>query len=158
HARQRDAPPRRGRLPRDAARQADRVPQPVAQSRALHRRDRARQRRDPKEMTMATIRLATPDDAPAVAAIYAPYVAGTPISFETRAPDDAEIRRRIEKILPVMPWLVCEEDGAVRGYAYASAHRERAAYQWSVDVAAYVHPDRHRRGVGRQLYARLLEI
>jgi phosphinothricin acetyltransferase len=63
--------------------------------------------------------------------------------------------RRVAKILERTPWLVCDRDGAVLGYAYASRHRDRAAYQWSVDVSAYVHPDARRLGVGRALYTSL---
>ncbi|MGE5616983.1 MAG: arsinothricin resistance N-acetyltransferase ArsN1 family B, partial [Bacillota bacterium] len=107
---------------------------------------------------MNPIRLATPDDAAAVAAIYAPNVTDAVISFEYVPPDVAEMRRRIEKVLAQFPWLVWEEGGIVGGYVYASAHRERAAYQWSTDVSAYVHPDFRRRGVAKALYRTLFEI
>ena len=85
------------------------------------------------------IRTATPDDAAAIAAIYAPIVRHTAISFETEPPSEAEMRERIAKTLASLPWLVAEDAaGEVAGYAYASRHRERAAYQWSVDVTVYV--------------------
>jgi phosphinothricin acetyltransferase len=77
------------------------------------------------------------------------------ISFEVEAPDAAEMARRVERTLARTPWLVCERAGAVLGYAYAGAHRERAAYRWSVDVSAYVHADARRHGVARALYASL---
>ena len=106
------------------------------------------------------LRTASPEDGAAIAAIYAPVVAHTAISFETDPPDAAEMRARIEKTaLAGLPWLVAEDDsGAVCGYAYASRHRERAAYQWSVDVTVYVAAGRHRRGVGRALYGQLLPL
>lgn len=105
------------------------------------------------------IRTATPDDATAVAAIYAPVVQHTAISFETDPPDAAEMRSRIDKTLTTLPWLVAEdEQGAVCGYAYASKHRERAAYQWSVDTTVYVREDQRGRGVGRALYGQLLPL
>ena len=105
------------------------------------------------------IRTATPDDATAVAAIYAPVVQHTAISFETDPPDAAEMRSRIDKTLATLPWLVAEdEQGAVCGYAYASKHRERAAYQWSVDTTVYVREDQRGRGVGRALYGQLLPL
>lgn len=104
------------------------------------------------------IRLATPDDAEAVAGIYGPYVESTVISFEVVPPAPDEMRSRIGSILARLPWLVCEEDGLVVGYAYASAHHARAAYQWSVDTAVYVDQHAHRKGVGRRLYSALFPL
>jgi len=101
------------------------------------------------------IRLATTDDAAAVAAIYRPYVAGTAISFEVAPPTTEEMRARMAGVLERLPWLVCEHERHVVGYAYASPHRAREAYQWSVDVAVYIQADQHRRGVGRKLYDEL---
>lgn len=95
-------------------------------------------------------------DAPAIQAIYAPYVTGTTISFEEVAPDIAEVERRIAAILPHYPYLVAEADGQVVGYAYASEHRTRSAYRTSIDVTVYVAPGAQRRGIARSLYARLL--
>jgi L-amino acid N-acyltransferase YncA len=95
-------------------------------------------------------------DAPAVQAIYAPYVAATTISFEEVPPDIAEVERRIAAILPHYPYLVAELDGHVLGYAYASEHRSRAAYRTSVDVTVYVAPGAQRSGLARNLYSRLL--
>jgi phosphinothricin acetyltransferase len=101
-----------------------------------------------------TIRLATPDDAEQVQAIYAPYCF-TPISFEMEPPSVEEMRGRLTKVLSRYPWLICEEGGDALGYAYAAAHRERAAYRWSVDTSVYVRQGRQRRGVGRALYTSL---
>lgn len=106
----------------------------------------------------ATIRLARAGDAPAIQAIYAPYCTDTPISFEVTPPSVDEVGSRLAHVLAVLPWLIAEEDGRVLGYAYAAPHRERAAYRWSVDTAIYVDRDRHRRGLGRALYAPLLEL
>lgn len=107
---------------------------------------------------MVRIRTATEADAAAIAAIYAPYVEGTVISFEEAAPSAEEMASRIEIALKDHPFLVHEEDGAVRGYAYAGQHRSRAAYRWSCDVTVYAAPDRQRRGVGRALYTELLAL
>jgi L-amino acid N-acyltransferase YncA len=103
------------------------------------------------------IRLATLDDAEAIRDIYAPFCEATPVSFETAAPSEDEMRRRIAKTLESFPWLVCEHAGETVGYAYASSHRERAAYRWSVDVSAYVRDGYRRTGVGRALYTSLFE-
>lgn len=104
------------------------------------------------------IRTATAPDAAAIAAIYAPIVEVTAISFETEAPAVSEIRRRIESTTATLPWLVGEdEQGAVCGYVYSSRFRERKAYQWSVEVTAYVREDCRGKGVAKQLYGRLFE-
>ena len=103
----------------------------------------------------SSIRLATALNAGPVAAIYAPNVTDTVISFEAEPPDEEEMRRRIEVTLERYPWLVCERRGRVLGYAYAGAHGSRAAYQWSVDVSVYVHGEAQRTGVGRALYTSL---
>jgi phosphinothricin acetyltransferase len=104
------------------------------------------------------IRIATPADAAAIGTIYAPYVRETPITFETEVPSDAEIAGRIERTLVSHPWLVCEHDTSVVGYAYGGAYRTRAAYQWSVEVTVYVRRECHRSGIGRALYTSLLEL
>ena len=103
------------------------------------------------------IRLATPDDGPALAAIYGPVVAQTTISFELEPPPAAEMSRRVAAILEHAPWLV-DDEGGVRGYAYASKHRERAAYLWAVDAAVYVAAGHRGKGVGRRLYLKLFEL
>jgi L-amino acid N-acyltransferase YncA len=94
-------------------------------------------------------------DAPSCAAIYAPFVTATVISLEEDAPDEHELAGRIDRITRVYPWLVAEDDGDVVGYAYASQHRERAAYRWATDVTVYISPSHHRRGIGRALYEAL---
>ncbi len=107
---------------------------------------------------MHTIRLATAADAGALAAIYVPSVIDAPTSFEIEAPDAAEMARRLSAVLGHAPWLVLERSGAIAGYAYASRHHERAAYQWSVDVTVYVDRAHHRAGVGRALYTILFGL
>ena len=104
------------------------------------------------------IRLARADDGAAAARIYDPVVARTAISFELDPPGPVEMKRRIVTALAFAPWLVEERDGIVRGYAYASKHRERAAYQWSVDVGVYVDEEHRRSGVGKALYGKLFRL
>jgi L-amino acid N-acyltransferase YncA len=106
----------------------------------------------------AMIRLATEHDAAAIAAIYAPFCESAVVSFEYAAPSIEEMANRIRTITAQWPWLVLEDGGAVAGYAYASRHRERAAYAWVVDTAVYVGEANRGRGVGRALYTALFEI
>ncbi|MEP7042004.1 MAG: arsinothricin resistance N-acetyltransferase ArsN1 family B [Dokdonella sp.] len=109
-------------------------------------------------MSTTLYRTANAHDAAAIAAIYAPYATDTVITFETEAPDAAEMQTRIALIGKRYPWLVGELDGKVVGYAYASEYRSRKAYRWSIDVGVYLAPAAHRRGIGRGLYARLFEL
>jgi L-amino acid N-acyltransferase YncA len=107
---------------------------------------------------MANIRLATTEDAEALAAIYRPYCESTVISFEETAPSTEEMVRRIATIGATRPWIVLDAGGTVIGYAYASAHHERAAYRWAVSTAIYIARDHHRRGAGRALYTTLFGL
>ncbi|HEY6100775.1 MAG TPA: arsinothricin resistance N-acetyltransferase ArsN1 family B [Anaeromyxobacter sp.] len=107
---------------------------------------------------MKAIRMAEPSDARAVLEIYGPVVATTAISFEAEVPAQREMEERIAGTLGFAPWLVCDDGGRVAGYAYASRHRERAAYRWCVDVSVYVRDDRRRAGVGRALYTSLFSL
>ena len=83
------------------------------------------------------IRPARPGDGPALSAIYAPYTA-TELTFESPAPDAAELSRRIADTLRGYPWLVCERDGEVLGYAYAHRYRPRAAFDWTSEFSIYM--------------------
>ena len=100
------------------------------------------------------VRAATAADAESIAAIYAPLVAGTAISFEETPPGPGEISRRMRGD-PRLPWLIADDAGLVAGYAYASAHRQRPAYRWSADCSVYLDPRYRGRGLGRLLYGYL---
>jgi phosphinothricin acetyltransferase len=106
------------------------------------------------------VRAADPEvDSESVVEIYRPYVTDTLISFEEMAPTGREMADRMRVVLAWTPWLVAEnDDGVVVGYAYASRHRERPGYRWSVDISVYIDDAWHRRGIGRALYAELLDL
>jgi phosphinothricin acetyltransferase len=104
------------------------------------------------------IRSATTADAAALRAIYAPFVETTAVSFEEVVPTIEQFAARIAKALQGWAWLIAERNGSCLGYAYGSMHRERAAYRWSVEVSAYVHPSCYRQGVGAGLYGSLLPL
>jgi L-amino acid N-acyltransferase YncA len=106
----------------------------------------------------AQITFADESDAEAIASIYRPIVESTSISFETAPPDREEIARRIVETTREHPWLVCEIGGRVAGYAYATKHRVRSAYRWSVDTSVYVDAGCRQGGVGRGLYTSLFAI
>jgi phosphinothricin acetyltransferase len=105
------------------------------------------------------IRLADPEqDALPIAGIYGPFCTRTPATFDLTAPSQQEMGHRISRVLEKMPWLVCDGNGPLLGYAHASAWRQMAAYRWSVEVSIYVASQWQRRGVGRALYTSLLAI
>jgi L-amino acid N-acyltransferase YncA len=104
------------------------------------------------------LRAATPDDAAAIAGIYASYVAASVVSFETDAPDAEAMRERIEAAAPLYPWLVGDDAGAILGYSYAAPFRPRPAYRFTVETTIYLRPDACGRGLGAALYAPLLAI
>jgi L-amino acid N-acyltransferase YncA len=101
------------------------------------------------------VRLATVADAEACAAIYAPYVEDTAVSFELEPPTPAQMAERIAASLRTHAWFVLEENGRVVGYAYGAPLHARAAYRWSCEVSVYVEPGRRRTGAGRALYEAL---
>lgn len=103
------------------------------------------------------IRIASPGDGPALVEIYAPYVRDTAITFEYHVPSAEEFADRIRHTLEKYPYLVAEENGLILGYAYASAFKMRAAYDWSVETSLYVRQDSRRQGIGSTLYKALEE-
>jgi phosphinothricin acetyltransferase len=104
------------------------------------------------------IRMASVADAAAIAAIYAPFVRDTSVSFEMVPPTPSEMAERITKTLLIAPYLVSEQNGRILGYAYAGQWRTRAAYQWSTEVSVYLDPSAHGRGIGTSLYRVLLDL
>jgi len=103
------------------------------------------------------VRAAGPGDLEAVAAIYAHYVTGTVVTFEEDPPTAAQWRQRMDAATGRdLPFLVAEQDGAVRGYAYASPWRPRPAYRHTVEDTVYLSPGHTGRGLGRALLSALL--
>lgn len=107
---------------------------------------------------MTLIRLAEPEDANGILAIYAPYIEKTSLTFETIIPSNEEFAERIANYLQNWPWLVCEVDGVIAGYAYATRYRDRTAYQWGTECSVYIHDDYQRTGIAKALYSTLFEI
>jgi len=109
-------------------------------------------------MSNFKIRNATFKDASDILSIYAPYITDTYITFETEVPTIKEFTARIESIIKNYPYLVCEVDGKIIGYTYASEHRQRGAYQYSADVSIYILPEYQQQGNGKLLYTKLFEL
>lgn len=103
------------------------------------------------------IRPAVPADAEALLSIYAQYI-DTPITFEYGLPSVAAFRGRILETLEEYPYLVCEEDGTLLGYAYAHRFRQREADSWGAELSVYVDKNAHSRGIGRALYTELIRL
>ncbi len=108
---------------------------------------------------MITIRVAKPEDAAAIAAIYAPYVVTNAVSFESTAPTPKEMRARINAGEGVYPWLVAtdEDSGLVLGYAFAKPFRQGAAYRFACEVAVYAAGELEGKGMRRSLLLSLVE-
>src|SRR5688500_6523848 len=103
-------------------------------------------------MPPLTIRSAVLADIPAITRIYAVAVEHGTASFELEPPDEAEMARRMARLLEGgYPYIVAERDGAVAGYAYAGVYRARPAYRWSVEDTVYIAPQHQRAGIGRKL-------
>lgn len=102
------------------------------------------------------LREANQNDIPQMLSIYSPFVEHTPVSLELETPTVEEFRDRLHKYQSKWAWIVAEKDGEVLGYAYASPHRERLAYKWSVETSVYVHEKGRGQGLGTLLYQSLL--
>ncbi len=107
--------------------------------------------------TQFKIREANINDAARLVEIYAPYITETAVSFEYDVPTVDEFKERIKNIKEKYPYLVCEKDGAIVGYVYASAYSKREAYDWTVGTSIYVDKNCRRMGVGSLLYRQLEE-
>ena len=109
-------------------------------------------------MTDLIIRFATPADAEALVAIYAPYILKTAITYEYEVSSTAEFAGRIETYSAKHPYLVAEMNSTPVGYAYACPLGSRPAFDWAVEVAIYIREDCKGMGIGKALYGKLEAI
>lgn len=105
-----------------------------------------------------TMRMATLADAPDIYAIYEPYILNTAITFEYKPIPLEEFRLRMKKVLEQFPWLVCEREGKIVGYAYCTRFKERAAFDWDCECSVYIDENEHRKGIASLLYEEMLEL
>ena len=108
-------------------------------------------------MSEYIIRDAVPEDAQRLVEIYSYYVEDTAVSFEYDVPTVEDFTGRINTISAGYPYLVCEKDGVILGYAYLSAYSTRKAYSWTAMTSIYVDRDARRQGIGKMLYEELEE-
>src|SRR6185436_15238362 len=104
------------------------------------------------------IRIATKDDAAGMLEIYGPFILNSGITQETEVPAVEEFQKRILSNLEERPWLACEIEKQVAGYAYASKHRDRKGYQWCVEASVYVSEQYFGMGAANALYTALFDI
>ena len=102
-------------------------------------------------MSEYLIRDANVQDAKAISEIYSYYVLNTAISFEYEAPDENEFSTRISNTIKKYPYIVLEDEGEIKGYAYAGPFKTREAYRYSVENTVYVKRGEVKKGYGRML-------
>ena len=107
---------------------------------------------------LLTLRIATPRDAAALLAIYAPYVRETAVTFEREVPSLEEFERRISTTLEKYPYIVAEQAGKICAYAYAGPFKTRAAYEHSIETSIYVNRSVRQIGIGSLLYMALENV
>lgn len=103
------------------------------------------------------IRSCTPQDIPSICTIYNHYIEHTVITFEEVPVTTVQMQERVATIMQTYPWLVCEVDGEILGYAYASKWKDRSAYKYTAEVTIYLHHEKTRSGAGSALYAELID-
>ena len=100
---------------------------------------------------MIRVRDVQPEDAARLLEIYSYYVINTAVTFEISPPSLEEFKRRIREISRRYPYLVIEEDGKIKGYAYAHLFVGREAYSYSAETTIYLDPGSRGQGLGRIL-------
>ena len=104
------------------------------------------------------IRMATVDDAEGMLDIYAPFILNSGVTQETEVPSVKEFQQRIISNLAERPWLVCEINNEIAGYAYAGKHRDRKGYQWCTEPSVYISEKYYGFGIAHALYSALFDI
>jgi len=114
--------------------------------------------RPPTQLPAAQLRVATIEDAAAIAAIYAAHVLHGTATFELTPPGVDEMAARMRAIdADGHPWIVAARDASIVGYAYAAPYRPRPAYRYTCEDSIYVAPDALGQGVGRRLLDALID-
>ncbi len=107
---------------------------------------------------MFKIRFADENDALGILDIYSPYVTFSSVTFECEVPRPFEMQRRINSVTNKYPWLICEHDGVIAGYAYANKFYGREAYAWDAELSVYIKESFQRCNIASALYYAIIEI
>lgn len=105
---------------------------------------------------MTTVRAARPQDAAAIARIYAEGIAAGTATVTTQAPTADAMAERIERAWTEHSWLVAEHDGEVLGWAATMPYLLVPEYAGVAEFSVYVAADHQSHRVGRALMAALL--
>lgn len=103
------------------------------------------------------IRLVDEKDITGLLKIYDQYI-DTAITFEYTLPSYAVFKERVFEIKKSYPFLVCENEQGITGYAYAHRHMGRPAYRWNAVLSVYVDNAFTLKGIGTTLYNTLIDI
>lgn len=111
-------------------------------------------------MSQHSIRLrrAELSDAAKLTEIYRPYVERSSFTLEYDVPSVPEFTGRIREFTADFPYLVCEVDGVIVGYAYAHRYKARFGYRYCAELSVYLDTAYRGNGLGRRLYGALIEL
>ncbi|MFV0341293.1 MAG: GNAT family N-acetyltransferase [Anaerocolumna sp.] len=109
-------------------------------------------------MNSIKVRMACLEDAAHIYNIYEPYILNTVITFEYEKVPLEIFESRMKSVMKQFPWIVCEMEGTIVGYAYCSPHLERAAFAWDCECSVYLKEEYHGKGIGTVLYNALFQI
>ena len=108
------------------------------------------------------IRPATLEDIPSINTIHKYYVENTVITFLVTPNSDEVTLETFHKVKnDGLPYIVAEDSAsqAIVGYTYVSSFRSvKLGYRHSLELSLFCHPDQVRKGIGKQLLLRLIEV
>ena len=110
-------------------------------------------------MITPAVRLARPDDAEGIRAIYNREVTGSTVTFDLVPRSLTEQQRWLAEHAGAHPAVVAvDAEGDVVGFGSLGPYRSRPAYSTTVEDSVYVRRDRQRRGIGRAILAELVDL
>jgi L-amino acid N-acyltransferase YncA len=104
------------------------------------------------------VRLAGPDDAEAMRAIYNVEVTTSTVTFDLVPRTLEDQLAWLDRHAGAHPAIVAEEGRLITGFASLSPYRDRPAYSTTVEDSVYVHREHQGRGIGRLLLSHLIGL